>query len=169
MSLRVTDPFGRGDTMSVPLTVNPQPTPSAPIAVPGGTVTTRTLVNFTSTDGGGLAGLTWDWRITGPATIDLPNAGPSINHVVTAAGSWTVRVTATDALRGSGTNQTFVTVVDPVPPLNANFGWVSTGPLQIQFAGDRLGLELRRPGKGSPSTRRNKTRSSRIPGRARSA
>jgi PKD repeat protein len=139
MSLRVTDPFGRGDTMSVPLTVNPQRTPSAPIAEPRGTVTTGTLVNFTSTDGGGLPGLTWDWLITGPATIELPNAGRSINHVFTAAGSWTVRVTATDALGGRGTNQTFVTVVDPVPPLNANFGWVSIGPLQIQFTNTSTG------------------------------
>ncbi len=102
-------------------------------------MTTGTLVNFTSTDGGGLAGLTWDWLITGPATIDLPNAGPSINHVFTAAGSWTVRVTATDALGVRGTNQTFVTVVDPVPPLNANFGWVSIGPLQIQFTDTSTG------------------------------
>jgi len=138
--LRITGPFGGQDVMSVSLTVNPRPAPSAPVASPAGTVTTGTTVNLSSTDAGGLSGLVWDWQLTnGTTTSSFTNAGPSIDYLFASAGSWTVTVTATDALGESGTNVSFVTVQDPVPPLNASFTWSATGVLQIQFTDTSTG------------------------------
>ena len=139
--LRVTGPFGGQDVVSVPVTVNPRPAPTAPVAIPGGTVTTGTTVNLSSSDAGGLTGLTWNWEISnGVTTVAYADVGPSINHAFTAAGSWTVTVTAVDGLGISGSNLSFVTVTDPAPPLVAGFTWASTAtPLQIQLTDTSTG------------------------------
>jgi PKD repeat protein len=136
--LRVTGPFGQQDEMSVALTVNPRPAPSVPVASPAGTITTGTTVALSSTDGSGLAGLTWSWTISN-GTTTFTDAGPSISHVFALAGSWTVTVTATDALNVSGSAVLFVTVEDPVPPLVASFLSAPAGPLQIQFTDSSSG------------------------------
>lgn len=133
--LRVTDVLDRTATRSVTVTVNPKPAPTAPVAVPGGTVLTNTSVNLSSSDSGGRTGLTWDWEIRSGATvITRANAGPSIDHVFDTAGSWTVTVTATDALGVSGSNVAVVTVEDPPEPLVAFFTAALTGTSrQVQF------------------------------------
>ena len=141
VSLRVTGPFGQQSTMSVTMTVNPKPAPTAPVAVPAGPVPTNTTVNLSSTDSGGRTGLIWDWQISnGVSTVNYPNAGPSISHLFATAGSWTVTVTATDSLGVSGVNFGFVTVQDPVPPLVAGFTHAATAtPLQVQFTDTSTG------------------------------
>jgi PKD repeat protein len=132
--LRVTGPFGRQDERTVALTISARPTPSTPAAEPVGTIVTGTTVALSSTDGSGLGGLTWNWTVSnGATTFTYANAGSSITHLFALAGSWTVTVTATDALNVSGSAVSFVTVEDPVPPLVASFESPSAGPLQIQF------------------------------------
>ncbi len=139
VSLRITGPFGGQDVMSVPLTVNPRPSPTPPVASPSGIITTGDTVGLSSTDANGLTGLTWSWAISnGISTFEYPAAGPSISHVFAAAGSWTVTVSATDSLGMVGTAVSFVTVQDPPPPLTAGFTWAPAGP-QIQFTDTSTG------------------------------
>ena len=132
VTLEVTGPFGQQDVMTVGVTVNPKPSPTVPVAVPGGVVTAGTTVNLTSSDSGGRTGLQWDWTISnGATTIPYTNAGPSIDHVFGTAGTWTVTVRATDSLGVSGTNTASVTVQ---APLTANFTHQQTAvPFQVQF------------------------------------
>jgi len=139
VKLRVTGPFGQQDTATVDVTVHPRPDPTAPVPTPSDTVATGTNVTLTSS-AGGLPGLRWDWEITdGNTTIERSDVGPSIDHLFDTAGSWTVTVTATDALDISGTNFVFVTVLDP-DPLVASFTFGPTATAQqIQFDGSASG------------------------------
>ncbi|MFT5201914.1 MAG: PKD repeat protein [Candidatus Aldehydirespiratoraceae bacterium] len=132
--LRVTGPFGRQDVERIELRVNPKPEPTPPVALPSDTVETGTLVNLSSTEVNGRTGLRWDWTISsGAVAISYPDAGQSVDHLFDIAGSWTVTVTATDALGIFGSAVNFVTVADPTPPLVANFSPTVAGPLQTQF------------------------------------
>ncbi|MEZ5244666.1 MAG: PKD domain-containing protein [Acidimicrobiales bacterium] len=134
--LRVTDAVGQTAQGQVQVRVNPAPS-LTPISVsPASTVQTGATAALSSSDSNGLTGLTWNWRVyptgqTPPSSPTYPNAGPSINHQFTGAGSWTVSVTAVDQNGVSDQEITFVTVQDP---LVAEFDHSQTGPLQISFS-----------------------------------
>lgn len=159
--LRVTGPYGGTATRSVTVQVLPPPDPTTPVPSPGATVAPNTTVSFTSGEANGLTGLTWDWRIieTGASTPTAvySGVGPSVSHLFTQPGSWTVEVVATDARGVSGTDRVFVTVLEP---LVAAFDHTTTlVPFQVAFTDRSTGPGITtwswNFGNGATSNQRN--------------
>ncbi|WP_097193555.1 PKD domain-containing protein [Blastococcus aggregatus] len=86
---------------------------------------TATVDGSASTDDAGVAGHVWDFGDGATAT------GVAASHTYTAAGTYTVRLTVTDAAGLTGTTTRSVTVTAPTPP-----------PAGTPIAADTFGREV---------------------------